>query len=112
MLRFESSNQLGNRMTVEPFELGGIAMQAGTPVTLCIGAANRDPAQFADPNVSISAVPRTGIWPSAPARINAPAWRWRGSKAPSRSRASSRAFRIMRSTANPCAAAAYAFADF
>jgi cytochrome P450 len=49
MLRFESSNQLGNRMTVEPFELGGIAMPPGTPVTLCIGAANRDPAQFADP---------------------------------------------------------------
>jgi cytochrome P450 len=49
MLRFESSNQLGNRMTVEPFDLGGIAMPAGTPVTLCIGAANRDPAQFADP---------------------------------------------------------------
>ena len=49
MLRFESSNQLGNRMTVEPFELGGISLAAGTPVTLCIGAANRDPAQFADP---------------------------------------------------------------
>jgi cytochrome P450 len=49
MLRFESSNQLGNRMAVEPFELGGIAMPPGTPVTLCIGAANRDPAQFADP---------------------------------------------------------------
>ena len=49
MLRFESSNQLGNRMTVEPIELGGIALPAGTPVTLCIGAANRDPAQFADP---------------------------------------------------------------
>jgi cytochrome P450 len=49
MLRFESSNQLGNRMTVEPCELGGIAMPAGTGVTLCIGAANRDPAQFADP---------------------------------------------------------------
>ncbi len=49
MLRFESSNQLGNRMTVEPIELGGIALPSGTPVTLCIGAANRDPAQFADP---------------------------------------------------------------
>src|SRR5215211_746558 len=49
MLRFESSNQLGNRMTVEPFELGGIALPPGTPVTLCIGAANRDPQQFADP---------------------------------------------------------------
>jgi cytochrome P450 len=49
MLRFESSNQLGNRMIVEPFELGGIALPAGAPVTLCIGAANRDPQQFTDP---------------------------------------------------------------
>src|SRR6187455_332029 len=49
MLRYESSNQLGNRMTVEPFELGGTALPPGTPVTLCIGAANRDPAQFPDP---------------------------------------------------------------
>jgi cytochrome P450 len=49
ILRFESSNQLGNRMTSERVELGGIALEAGTPVTLCIGAANRDPAQFADP---------------------------------------------------------------
>jgi cytochrome P450 len=36
-------------MTVEAVELGGIAMPAGTPVTLCIGAANRDPAHFVDP---------------------------------------------------------------
>src|SRR3954465_1434811 len=49
MLRYESSNQLGNRMIVEPMEIGGIAMPAGTPVTLCIGAANRDPLHFADP---------------------------------------------------------------
>jgi cytochrome P450 len=49
VLRFESSNQLGNRMTTEPVELGGVALAAGTPVTLCIGAANRDPAQFTDP---------------------------------------------------------------
>ena len=52
MLRFESSNQLGNRMTTEPVELGGVELAAGTPVTLCIGAANRDPAQFADPETS------------------------------------------------------------
>jgi cytochrome P450 len=49
MLRFESSNQLGNRMTMEPVELGGVTLPAGTSVTLCIGAANRDPLQFADP---------------------------------------------------------------
>ncbi len=57
-LRFESSNQLGNRMTTERVELGGIALAAGTPVTLCIGAANRDPQQFADPeNLDIGRMP-------------------------------------------------------
>jgi cytochrome P450 len=49
VLRYESSNQLGNRMTTERVEFGGITLQAGTPITLCIGAANRDPHQFADP---------------------------------------------------------------
>ena len=58
ILRFESSNQLGNRMTTEPVELGGIKLAAGTPVTLCIGAANRDPRQFADPeNLDIGRAP-------------------------------------------------------
>jgi cytochrome P450 len=57
-LRFESSNQLGNRMTTEPVELGGVALAAGTPVTLCIGAANRDPQQFTDPeNLDIGRTP-------------------------------------------------------
>ncbi|WP_315782652.1 MULTISPECIES: cytochrome P450 [unclassified Bradyrhizobium] len=49
ILRYESSNQLGNRMTTEPVELGGVGLEAGTSITLCIGAANRDPAQFDDP---------------------------------------------------------------
>ena len=49
ILRFESSNQLGNRMTTERLELGGVVLAPGTPVTLCIGAANRDPRQFANP---------------------------------------------------------------
>jgi cytochrome P450 len=49
ILRFESSNQLGNRITTEQVELGGVTLAPGTPVTLCIGAANRDPRQFADP---------------------------------------------------------------
>jgi len=49
MLRYESSNQLGNRMIVEETDIGGIRMPAGTLVTLCIGAANRDAAQFPDP---------------------------------------------------------------
>ncbi|AVT77868.1 cytochrome P450 [Rhodopseudomonas palustris] len=50
ILRYESSNQLGNRITTTEVEIGGIAMPANTSLTLCIGAANRDPAQFADPD--------------------------------------------------------------
>jgi cytochrome P450 len=46
MLRYESSNQLGNRMTTERVELGGVELPPGTSVTLCIGAANRDERQF------------------------------------------------------------------
>lgn len=48
-LRFESSNQLGNRRVVEDATLDGVALPPGTLVTLCIGAANRDPELFADP---------------------------------------------------------------
>lgn len=50
-LRFESSNQLGNRRALVPATVGGVDLPAGTLITLCIGAANRDPAQFPDPEV-------------------------------------------------------------
>ncbi|HXO67341.1 MAG TPA: cytochrome P450 [Bradyrhizobium sp.] len=57
-LRYESSNQLGNRVTTEAVEVGGVQMPAGTFVTLCIGAANRDPVQFTDPeNLDIGRTP-------------------------------------------------------
>lgn len=49
ILRYESSNQLGNRITTEPLTIGGHEMGAGTMITICIGAANRDPAVFSDP---------------------------------------------------------------
>ena len=49
-LRYESPNQLGNRITAHPVEFSGVAMPAGTPITLCIGAANRDPDAFVEPN--------------------------------------------------------------
>ena len=49
-LRFESSNQLGNRITTTTVEIGGVALAPRTPVHLGIGAANRDPAQFPEPD--------------------------------------------------------------
>jgi cytochrome P450 len=49
-LRFESSNQLSNRRALVDANIGGVDMPAGSLLTLCIGAANRDPAQFSDPD--------------------------------------------------------------
>ncbi|MDO9437701.1 cytochrome P450 [Hydrogenophaga sp.] len=49
-LRFESSNQLGNRRAIRDTQVGSVDLPAGTLVTLGIGAANRDPAQFENPD--------------------------------------------------------------
>jgi len=48
-LRFESSNQLGNRRALKATTVGGVELPAGALVTLCIGAANRDAALFHHP---------------------------------------------------------------
>jgi cytochrome P450 len=48
-LRFESSNQLGNRRALAAVTVGGVALDAGALVTLCIAAANRDPAVYDQP---------------------------------------------------------------
>ncbi|MDP3084664.1 MAG: cytochrome P450 [Rubrivivax sp.] len=50
LLRFESPLQLNNRVTTAPLTLGGRELPAGSFLTLGIGAANRDPAEFADPD--------------------------------------------------------------
>jgi cytochrome P450 len=50
LLRFESSNQLGNRRTTAPVALGGVELPTGTSITLLVGAANRDPHRFPDPD--------------------------------------------------------------
>jgi cytochrome P450 len=50
LLRFESPLQLNNRITTAPVEIGGRSFPAGTFLTLGVGAANRDPAQFPDPD--------------------------------------------------------------
>ena len=49
-LRYESSNQLGNRIVTQDVTVGGVAMPKGTLVTIGIGAANRDGEQFPDPD--------------------------------------------------------------
>jgi hypothetical protein len=49
-LRFESPNQLGNRLVIAPVEIGGHRFEPGDYLTLAIGAANRDPKVFADPD--------------------------------------------------------------
>jgi cytochrome P450 len=50
VLRLESSNQLGNRITTQPVSIDTHAIGAQTSITLCIGAANRDPERFPDPD--------------------------------------------------------------
>ena len=49
MLRFDGPIQLNNRRLTAPATLGGKSLPAGTPVTIGIGAANHDPAQFVTP---------------------------------------------------------------
>jgi len=49
-LRMESPNQLGNRLTTEPMTLHGTEIPRGANLHLCIGAANRDPRQFDNPD--------------------------------------------------------------
>ncbi|PIT82416.1 cytochrome P450 [Limnohabitans sp. 15K] len=48
-LRFESSNQLSNRRALQATQVNGMDLPAGALVTLCIGAANRDPAVYDKP---------------------------------------------------------------
>ena len=50
LLRFESPLQLNNRVTTAEMGIGGRSFTAGTFITLGVGAANRDPAQFPDPD--------------------------------------------------------------
>jgi cytochrome P450 len=50
LLRFESPLQLNNRRATGPVELTDRTLPPGTFITLGIGAANRDPVAFADPD--------------------------------------------------------------
>ncbi|BAZ24906.1 cytochrome P450 like protein [Kalymmatonema gypsitolerans NIES-4073] len=50
LLRYDSPVQLISRLAIEDVEIGGETIRAGDRVDLCLGAANRDPAQFPDPD--------------------------------------------------------------
>ncbi len=50
LLRFESPGQLFGRMAAEDVVLDGRRVRRGQTVFAALGAANRDPAQFADPD--------------------------------------------------------------
>jgi cytochrome P450 len=50
LLRYDSPVQLAGRGAREDIDLAGERIRAGEPVMLLIGAANRDPARFADPD--------------------------------------------------------------
>jgi cytochrome P450 len=50
VLRYESPNQLGNRLVVEPVKLTDTLLEPGAYLHLCIGAANRDPEVFPEPD--------------------------------------------------------------
>src|SRR5581483_7943348 len=48
LLRYDSPVQFTSRVTPDEVELGGKRIPKGELITLMIGAANRDPAQFPD----------------------------------------------------------------
>jgi pimeloyl-[acyl-carrier protein] synthase len=50
LLRYDSPVQVIARLATENVEMGDKTIQAGDKVILCIGAANRDPEQFTNPD--------------------------------------------------------------
>ena len=49
-LRYDSSVQLTGRTALEDIEIGGITVKRGRTVLCLLGAANRDPAAYAEPD--------------------------------------------------------------
>lgn len=50
LLRYDSSVQMTGRVALEPVEVGGVKLDKGASVVCFLGAANRDPAVYADPD--------------------------------------------------------------
>lgn len=50
LLRYDSPVQIARRKALRPLVVGGTEVAAGEKLTVCLGAANRDPARFTDPD--------------------------------------------------------------
>ncbi|MEO1521592.1 MAG: cytochrome P450, partial [Cyanobacteria bacterium J06633_2] len=50
LLRYDSPVQVLARLATEDIEMGDKTIRAGDKVIVCLGAANRDPAQFVNPD--------------------------------------------------------------
>jgi cytochrome P450 len=50
LLRYDSSVQITGRVTHTDVEVGGVTVPGQESVVMLLGAANRDPAQYADPD--------------------------------------------------------------
>jgi cytochrome P450 len=50
LLRYDSPVQSTSRLAMEDLEIGGKQIAQGESITITLGAANRDPDQFADPD--------------------------------------------------------------
>lgn len=50
LLRYDSPVQWTGRFPLESVDLAGTRIESGQTVSLCLGAANRDPARFCDPD--------------------------------------------------------------
>ncbi|HET9092572.1 MAG TPA: cytochrome P450 [Acidimicrobiales bacterium] len=50
LLRFDSPVQFDGRQAFEDLEVAGVPVRAGTEVVTVLGAANRDPGHFSDPD--------------------------------------------------------------
>ncbi len=50
LLRYDSPVQFTTRIVREPKQIAGVTFERGQEIVLVVGAANRDPAQFPDPD--------------------------------------------------------------
>jgi hypothetical protein len=50
LLRYDSSVQMSGRVTMAEVEIGGVTLAPNESVLTLLGAANRDPAQYQDPD--------------------------------------------------------------